>query len=130
MSSEERDKMLEDLVKGSIGELNDNLIHEKVRLENHIDREKTKFMQQLSHRFNQETRQLKRCLKNMNYSDACTHYVTANWLNKELKDRGFLTSYSIPFLKGVQLLISWRKLLATKHKISYNVPIIKSYNIR
>lgn len=22
-------------------------------------------------------------------SDATTHYVTANWLNKELKDRGF-----------------------------------------
>ena len=42
MSAEERDKMLEDLVKGSIGELNDNLIHEKVRLENHIDQEKTK----------------------------------------------------------------------------------------
>jgi hypothetical protein len=89
MSAEERDKMLEDLVKGSIGKLNDNLIHEKVRLENHIDQEKTKFIQQLIHRFNQEIRQLKRCLKNRNYSDACTHYVTANWLNKELKDRGF-----------------------------------------
>jgi hypothetical protein len=72
MSAEERDKMLEDLVKGSIGELNDNLIHEKVRLENHIDQEKTKFIQQLIHRFNQEIRQLKRCLKNRNYSDAYT----------------------------------------------------------
>ena len=89
MSAEERDKMLEDLVKDSIRELNDTIVHEKVRLENHIYNEKTKFIQQLFHRFNQEIRQLKRCLKNRNYSDASIHYVTANWLNKELKDRGF-----------------------------------------
>lgn len=81
--------MLEDLVKGSIREIDDCITREKNRLENYIDKEKTKFIQQLFHRFNQEIRQLKRCLKNRNYSDACTHYVTANWLNKELKDRGF-----------------------------------------
>jgi hypothetical protein len=89
MSHEERDKMLEDLIKDSTRELNDAIIHEKVRLENHIDKEKTKFTQQLFHQFNQEIRHLKRCLKNRNYSDASTHFVTANWLNKELKDRGF-----------------------------------------
>jgi polyhydroxyalkanoate synthesis regulator phasin len=89
MSAEERDKILEDLVRDSISELNDSITHEKVRLENHIDEEKTKFTQQLFNRFNQEVRQLKRCLKTRSYSDACTHYVTANWLNKELKDRGF-----------------------------------------
>jgi gas vesicle protein len=89
MSAEARDKMLEDLVKGSIREIDDCITREKNRLENYIDKEKTKFIQQLFHRFNQEIRQLKRCLKNRNYSDACTHYVTANWLNKELKDRGF-----------------------------------------
>jgi phage host-nuclease inhibitor protein Gam len=89
MGAEERDKMLEDLVKGSIRELDDGITREKVRLENHINQEKTKFTQKLFDRFNQEIRQLKRCLKNRNYSDACTHYVTANWLNKELKDRGF-----------------------------------------
>ena len=89
MSAEARDKMLEDLVKGSIREIDDCITREKNRLENYIDKEKTKFIQQLIHRFNQEIRQLKRCLKNRNYSDACTHYVTANWLNKELKDRGF-----------------------------------------
>jgi predicted transcriptional regulator len=89
MSAEARDEMLENLIKDSIKELNDNIVREKVRLENHIDQEKTKFIQQLFHRFNQEIRQLKRCLKTRSYSDACTHYVTANWLNKELKDRGF-----------------------------------------
>ena len=61
MSAEERDKMLEDLVKGSIGELNDNLIHEKVRLENRIDQEKTKFIQQLFNRFNQERVKFRTC---------------------------------------------------------------------
>jgi hypothetical protein len=81
--------MLEDIVKDSKRELDDSINREKVRLENHINKEKTKFTQQLFDRFNQEIRQLKKCLKNGNYSDACTHYITANWLNKELKDRGF-----------------------------------------
>ena len=73
----------------ALRELDDSITREKVRLENHINQEKTKFTQKLFDRFNREVRQLKKCLKNGNYSDACTHYVTANWLNKELKDRGF-----------------------------------------
>jgi hypothetical protein len=89
MGAEDRDKMLDDLVKDSVRELNHSIAHENVRLENHINKEKTKFVQQLLKTFNQEIRQLKRCLKSRNYSDASTHYVTANWLNKELKDRGF-----------------------------------------
>jgi F0F1-type ATP synthase membrane subunit b/b' len=89
VSSEERDNILEDIIKESKRELDDSINREKVRLENHINKEKTKFTQQLSNRFNQEIRQLKKCLKNGTYSDACTHYIMANWLNKELKDRGF-----------------------------------------
>ena len=68
MSAEDRDKMLEDIVKGSIRELDESIAHEKVRLEDHINQEKTKFTQQLFNRFNKEIRQLKRCLKNGNYS--------------------------------------------------------------
>jgi uncharacterized FlaG/YvyC family protein len=88
IDAKERDKMLEDLIKDSKRELEATIISEKVRLDNHIKQEKTKFTQKLFDRFNEEIKQLQEYLK-WNYSDVCTHYVTANWLNKELKDRGF-----------------------------------------
>ena len=53
-------------------------------------------------RLNKEIRQLKRYLKNRNYSDACTHYVTANWLNKELKDRDFKYLVNLIFKLAVK----------------------------
>lgn len=89
MSAEERDKNIEDLIKDSKRELNYTIAREKARLDNHISQEKTKFTKELFDRFNEEIRQLQNCLKNENYSDASTHFVIANWLNKELKDRGF-----------------------------------------
>src|SRR5919198_4541429 len=85
----QRDRILEDIVKESKRELADCITREKARLENYIEKEKTKFRQQLHDRFNQEVNKLKQCLRNGNYSGACSHYMTANWLNKELKDRGF-----------------------------------------
>ena len=54
-----------------------------------VKEEKTKFTQILSERFNEQIEQLHDCLRDGNYSCASTHFVTANWLNKELKDRGF-----------------------------------------
>jgi hypothetical protein len=85
----ERDRILEDVVKDSKRELADYIAREKARLENDIDQEKTKFRQELHDRFLQEINKLKQCLRNGDYSSACTHYITANWLNKELKERGF-----------------------------------------
>jgi hypothetical protein len=85
----ERDRILEDIDKKSKIELANCISREKAKLENEIDKEKAKFRQQLLDRFNQEVRKLNQCLKHENYSGACHHYIIANWLNKELKDRGF-----------------------------------------
>ena len=89
LNAEERDKMLEDIIKDSKRELDATVISEKVKLDNHIKEEKTKFTKILFERFNEEIKQLQDCLKDGNYSGASTHFVTASWLNKELKDRGF-----------------------------------------
>jgi hypothetical protein len=89
MSAEEMDKMLEDNSKDSKRELDATVVSEKVRLDNHVKEEKIKFTQILSERFNEQIEQLQDCLRDGNYSGANTHFVTANWLNKELKDRGF-----------------------------------------
>jgi polyhydroxyalkanoate synthesis regulator phasin len=89
MNAEERDKILDDFIKDSKKELNETIAREKARLDDHIIQYKTKFAQKLFEQFNEEIKQLRDSLKNGNYFDASTHFITANWLNKELKERGF-----------------------------------------
>jgi len=89
MNAEERDKILDDFIKESKKDLNETIAREKARLDDHINQYKTKFAQKLLEQFNEEIKQLRDSLKNGNYFDASTHFITANWLNKELKERGF-----------------------------------------
>ncbi len=89
MNAEERDKILDDFIKDSKKDLNETIAREKARLDDHINQYKTKFAQKLLEQFNEEIKQLRDSLKNGNYFDASTHFITANWLNKELKERGF-----------------------------------------
>ena len=89
MNAEERDKILDDFIKDSKKDLNETIAREKARLDDHINQYKTKFVQKLLEQFNEEIKQLLDSLKNGNYFDASTHFITANWLNKELKERGF-----------------------------------------
>jgi polyhydroxyalkanoate synthesis regulator phasin len=89
MNAEERDKILDDFIKDSKKDLNETIAREKARLDDHINQYKTKFAQKLFEQFNEEIKQLRDSLKNGNYFDASTHFITANWLNKELKERGF-----------------------------------------
>jgi polyhydroxyalkanoate synthesis regulator phasin len=89
MNAEERDKILDDFIKDSKKDLNETIAREKARLDDYINQYKTKFAQKLLEQFNEEIKQLRDSLKNGNYFDASTHFITANWLNKELKERGF-----------------------------------------
>jgi polyhydroxyalkanoate synthesis regulator phasin len=89
MNAEERDKVLDDFIKDSKKDLNETIAREKDRLDDHINQYKTKFAQKLFEQFNEEIKQLRDSLKNSNYFDASIHFITANWLNKELKERGF-----------------------------------------
>jgi hypothetical protein len=89
MNAEERDKILDDFIKDSKKELNETIAREKARLDDHINQYKTKFAQKLIEQFNEEIKQLRDSLKSGNYFDASTHFIAANWLNKELKERGF-----------------------------------------
>ncbi len=89
MNAEERDKILDDFIKDSKKDLNETIAREKARLDDHINQYKTKFAQIIFEQFNEEIKQLQDSLKNGNYFDASTHFITANWLNKELKERGF-----------------------------------------
>ena len=89
MNAEERDKILDDFIKDSKKDLNETIAREKARLDDHINQYKTKFAQKLLEQFNEEIKQLRDSLKNGNYFDASSHFITANWLNKELKERGF-----------------------------------------
>ena len=89
MNAEERDKILDDFIKDSEKDLNETIASEKVRLDDHIKQYKTKFAQIIFEQFNEEVKQLRDSLENGNYFGASTHFITANWLNKELKERGF-----------------------------------------
>ncbi len=84
MNAEERDKILDDFIKDSKKDLNETIARKKARLDDHINQYKTKFAQKLLEQFNEEIKQLRDSLKNGNYFDASTHFITANWLNKEL----------------------------------------------
>jgi hypothetical protein len=88
MNAEERGKILDYFIKDSKKDLNETIVREKVRLDDHINQYKTKFAQKLFEQFNEEIKRLRDSLKNKNYFDASTHFITANWLNKELKERG------------------------------------------
>jgi hypothetical protein len=72
----ERDKKLENFIRTSKKELDDN-----------IKREQTKLRQFFHDRFNQEIDQAEECHRRGDYYDAYVHYTTAEWLNNYLKTR-------------------------------------------
>ena len=100
MGAEERDKMLEDITKTSHRDLDDELKRKHAEIKDQFRREQTKLQDEfkkekanvgelLDEQFNQAINRLKESIKNGDYEGEIAHRMTADWLNSELKKRGY-----------------------------------------
>jgi flagellar motility protein MotE (MotC chaperone) len=99
MSAEERDKMLEDITKTSHRDLDDELKRMHTEIKDQFRREQTKSQYEfkeektnvgeLHEQFNQAINRLKESIKKGDYEGEIAHRMTADWLNSELKKRGY-----------------------------------------
>jgi anthranilate/para-aminobenzoate synthase component I len=100
LSDVERDKILEDVTKTSNRDLDDELKREhteiedefrreQTRLQNEFKKEKTNVRQLLDEQFNQAVNRLKESIRNGDNAGEIAHRMTADWLNSELKKRGY-----------------------------------------
>src|ERR671939_1835409 len=101
MNAEERDKILRDIVKTSHRDIDDELRRKHVEIEDEFRREQTKLqdefkgqknnVRQLHEQFNQAINRLKESIRKGDYEGEIAHRMTADWLNSELKKRGYQT---------------------------------------
>ena len=100
MSAEERDKMLEDITKTSHRDLDDELKRKHAEIKDQFRREQTKLQDEfkkekanvgelLDEQFNQAINRLKESIKKGDYDGEIAHRMIADWLNSELKKRGY-----------------------------------------
>ena len=99
MNAEERDKILRDIVKTSHRDIDDELRRKHVEIEDEFRREQTKLqdefkrqknnVRQLHEQFNQAINRLKESIRRGDYEGEIAHRMTADWLNSELKKRGY-----------------------------------------
>jgi hypothetical protein len=99
MSAEERDKMLEGIIKTSHGDLDEELRRKHVEIEDEFRIEQTKLqnefknqknnVRELYEQFNQAVNRLNESIRKGDYEGEVAHRMTADWLNSELKKRGY-----------------------------------------
>jgi cation transport regulator ChaB len=100
-SGVERDRMLENITKTSHRDLDEELKRKHVEIEDEFRIEQTRlqdeFKKQKSNnardilydQFNQAINRLKESIKKGDYEGEVAHRMTADWLNSELKKRGY-----------------------------------------
>ncbi len=100
ISAEERDKILQDINRTSHRDLDDELrrrhaeikdefTKEQSKMQEEFKKEKTHMKELLYEQFNQAVNRLKECVEKGDYDGEVAHHMTADWLNSELKKRGY-----------------------------------------
>ena len=100
MSAEERDKILQDMTRASHRDLDDELrrrhaeikdefTKEQSKLQEEFKKERTHVRELLYAQFNQTVSRLKESIEKGDYDGEVAHRMTADWLNSELKKRGY-----------------------------------------
>ena len=88
-SGVERDRMLENITKTSHRDLDEELKRKHVEIEDEFKKQKNNARELLYEQFNQAINQLKESIKKGDYEGEIAHRMTAEWLNSELKKRGY-----------------------------------------
>jgi anthranilate/para-aminobenzoate synthase component I len=99
-SAEKRDKILQDIARTSHRDLDDELrrrhaeikdefTKEQSKMQEDFKNEKTHVKELLYEQFNQAVRRLKESIEKGDYDGEVAHRMTADWLNSELKKRGY-----------------------------------------
>ncbi|MFL6425629.1 MAG: hypothetical protein ACJ71R_18850 [Nitrososphaeraceae archaeon] len=100
MSAEERDKMLEGITQTSHRDLDEELKRKHVEIEAEFRRGQTKLQDEfknqknnvrelLYEQFNQAVNRLNESIRKWDNEGEVAHRMTADWLNSELKKRGY-----------------------------------------
>jgi hypothetical protein len=100
VDAEERDKILQDATRTSHRNLDDELrrrhaeikdefTKEQSKMQEDFKNEKTHVKELLYEQFNQAVNRLKECIEKGDYDGEVAHRMTADWLNSELKKRGY-----------------------------------------
>ena len=100
VGAEERDKMLQDITRTSHRDLDDELrrrhaeikdefTKEQSKMQEDFKNEKTHVRELLYEQFNQAVKRLKESIEKGDYDGEVAHRMTADWLNSELKKRGY-----------------------------------------
>jgi hypothetical protein len=99
MSAEERDKILQaspehprdldDELRRRHAEVKDEFTKEQSKMQEDFKNEKTHVKELLYEQFNQAVNRLKGCIEKGDYDGEVAHRMTADWLNSELKKRGY-----------------------------------------
>ena len=100
MSAEERDKILQDITRTSHRDLDDELrrrhveikdefIKEQNKMQEDFKKQKTHIRKLLYEQFNQAVNRFKESIEKGDYDGEVAHRMTADWLNSELKKRGY-----------------------------------------
>ena len=99
-SGVERDRMLENITKTSHRDLDEELKRKHVEIEDEFGREQTRLQDEFKKQKNNareltlsaiqpSNNQLKESIKKWDYEGEIAHSMTAEWLNSELKKRGY-----------------------------------------
>ena|ERR1044071_4064459 len=99
-SAEERDKMLQDIARTSHRDLDDELRRRHAEIKDEFTKEQSKFQEDfknekthvkelLLEQFSQAVKRLKECIEKGDYDGEVAHRMIADWLNSELKKRGY-----------------------------------------
>jgi anthranilate/para-aminobenzoate synthase component I len=100
MGAEERDKTLQNITRTSHRDLDDELRRRHAEIKDEFTKEQTKMQQDfkiekthvkelLYEQFNQAIKRLKESIEKGDYDGEVAHRMTADWLNSELKKRGY-----------------------------------------
>lgn len=100
MSAEERDKILQDIARTSHRDLDDELRRRHAEIKDEFTKEQSKMQEDFKHekthvkellyeQFNQTVNRLKECIEKGDYDGEVAHRMTADWLNSELKVKGY-----------------------------------------
>jgi anthranilate/para-aminobenzoate synthase component I len=80
---------LDDELKRKHVEIEDEFRREQTKLQDEFKKEKTNVRQLLHEQFNQAVNRLKESIRKGDYAGEIAHRMTAEWLNGELKKRGY-----------------------------------------
>ena len=100
MGAEQRDKILQDITRTSHrdlydelkrrhAEIKDEFIKEQSQMQEDFRNEKTHMKELLYEQFKQAINRLKECIEKGDYDGELAQRMTADWLNSELKKRGY-----------------------------------------